>query len=229
MESSASFTKAATRLVIICLFTATCLFASAGTFRWWNAWLYLVAYCTLVTVLVGLLFRKRPDLAEERMTAAAKAKSWDRILVPILAAVLPVLSTVLAGLDRRFGWTHSITTVETLAGFGVMLAATLLTYWAMATNRFFSSHVRIQRDRGHTVVTGGPYAYIRHPGYTGTIIANLAAPIVLGSMVAFWVGVVMAALFTLRTVLEDRTLQAELEGYREYAGRVRYRLVPFVW
>jgi protein-S-isoprenylcysteine O-methyltransferase Ste14 len=101
--------------------------------------------------------------------------------------------------------------------------------WAMRSNPFFSSHVRIQDDRGQVVVSGGPYRYVRHPGYVGAILYNLGAPILLGSLVALWMGVAFLVVFVLRTVLEDAMLQADLEGYRDYASRVRHRLVPLVW
>jgi protein-S-isoprenylcysteine O-methyltransferase Ste14 len=208
--------------------TAVCLFAPAGTLRWWNAWVFLAIGVVLIATLTGVVFRNSPGLVEERMTAGEKAKGWDRVLVPILAALLPIASNLLAGFDKRFGWT-SMPLWPCAIAFAGMLIGIGITYRAMRSNPFFSSHVRIQSDRGHQVVSSGPYGWIRHPGYTGTIIYNLCAPILLGSLAAFWVGVLMAALFVVRTALEDRTLQKELPGYSAYAGRVRYRLVPYVW
>nr|NIN68360.1 isoprenylcysteine carboxylmethyltransferase family protein [Anaerolineae bacterium]NIN98447.1 isoprenylcysteine carboxylmethyltransferase family protein [Anaerolineae bacterium] len=101
--------------------------------------------------------------------------------------------------------------------------------WAIASNAFFSQIVRIQKERGHRVATGGPYRFVRHPGYVGTILVGLAAPIMLGSLWALIPGGAVALLFILRTALEDQTLLGELEGYGTYAGRVRYRLLPGVW
>jgi protein-S-isoprenylcysteine O-methyltransferase Ste14 len=229
MVASVTYRKAVLRVVGFALFTAACLFGSAGTLHWWNGWAFWVSGVAVVATLTGTVFRTSPELVEERMTAAKKAKAWDRVFVPLIAAVLPLLSIILAGLDRRLGWTHSITASASLLALVLALAANALTYWAMAANPFFSSHVRIQSDRGHTVVRHGPYAYVRHPGYTGSILYGLAAPILLGSLVAFWVGVATLILLVVRTSLEDRVLQNELNGYREYAGAVRYRLVPAVW
>jgi protein-S-isoprenylcysteine O-methyltransferase Ste14 len=210
------------------LTTGAILFGTAGTLRWWNGWVMLG--CTaLAGTLVGILSRQSPDLFEERKHAGERAKPWDRAWVSLATAVLPVLGLILAGLDRRFGWTHSVTSWESLFAGVVMVGASALTYWAMRSNRFFSTHVRIQSDRGHTVVTHRPYRVVRHPGYTGAIGYNLAAPILLGSLVAFSIGVAVALLLVLRMSLEDRTLRRELAGYREYASRVRYRLVPRVW
>jgi protein-S-isoprenylcysteine O-methyltransferase Ste14 len=220
--------KAVIRTIITCGVVLGLLFATAGTLQWWNGWLFVLGYSALVASLTGF-FSKSPDLVEERMTAGKKAKTWDRWLFALIAAVLPLLATVLAGLDRRFGWTDVLPVPVVMSAFAVMVASNVLTFWAMRVNAFFSSHVRIQDDRGHTVVSAGPYRFVRHPGYLGAIIYNLAAPIVLCSLPAFCVGIAMLLLFVARTVLEDRALQEGLTGYREYAIKVRFRLVPFVW
>ncbi|MFA5203256.1 MAG: isoprenylcysteine carboxylmethyltransferase family protein [Lentisphaeria bacterium] len=213
----------------ITLFTALCLFGAAGTIRWWNAWVFIAANTVTAAILTNRVFKASPDLVQERATARRQAKAWDKVLVPFVVAVFPLASLILAGLDRRYGWTHAITTAESVTAIGILLAANGLVFWAMKSNRFFSSHVRIQTDRGHTAVDRGPYAWIRHPGYAGMILHGLAAPVLLGSAAALWAGVANAGLLVLRTVLEDRTLLAELPGYREYAERVRHRLVPWVW
>lgn len=217
------------RLVVAVLLAGACLFGGAGTWRWGRGWVFLLAYAALTVILAGTLVRKSPDLIEERMTARTRAKAWDKLLVPVVAVILPFVSLVLAGLDRRLGWTRSITDLASAVALLVMVGATLFTFWAVRSNPFFSSHVRIQTDRGHVVVSDGPYRFVRHPGYAGALVYNLAAPVMLGSLVALWVGVAIVMLLVLRTVLEDRTLQAELPGYPEYVRRVRYRLVPYVW
>jgi protein-S-isoprenylcysteine O-methyltransferase Ste14 len=99
----------------------------------------------------------------------------------------------------------------------------------MATNAFLSTRVRIQEDRGHRVVTTGPYRMVRHPMYAATIIGFAGVSLLLGSWWAFVPGAVCTVLFIIRTALEDRTLQAELPGYKDYAARTRYRLLPGVW
>ena len=114
-----------------------------------------------------------------------------------------------------------------------MLAVAVLGYtlvvWATAANAFFAQTVRIQRERGHAVATGGPYQFMRHPGYAGTILFELAVPVMLGSWWALVPGSLVALLIIIRTALEDRTLQKELDGYQEYAKRVHYRLLPGIW
>lgn len=210
------------------LLTALSLFAPAGTFHWWNAWV-LLFFTAMISVLTGNLFHKLPELLEERMNAADKAKPWDKVIVPLVGLILPLSAIVLAGLDKRLGWTRSITVWESFLAVPVMVGGMLLTFWAMKSNPFFSSYVRIQKNRGHRVASSGPYRLVRHPGYTGIILFNLAVPILLGSWIAFGAGVAVVLLTILRTTLEDLILRKELKGYREYTVKVPYRLFPLVW
>jgi protein-S-isoprenylcysteine O-methyltransferase Ste14 len=207
---------------------ATALFLPAGTLAWLNGWVYLVLGVG-IAVFMAALARSSPGLMEERMSAASKAKTWDRWLVPLIGACLPLTLAIVAGLDRRKGWTTSVTAWESMLALAVMIASTVWTGWAMRANAYFSSHVRVQVDRGHEVVKSGPYAFVRHPGYAGSILFNLAMPILLGSLPALAVAAAFVPVFVLRTYLEDRTLAAELPGYTDYARRIRFRLVPLVW
>ena len=136
---------------------------------------------------------------------------------------------MIAGLDQRFGWTGTIHPVLQAAGFLVMIAATAFANWATRVNRFFSSAVRIQADRGHTVVTTGPYEIIRHPGYAGFMILMIAGSIALGSLWSLVPALVWSVLFIRRAAIEDRMLRSNLDGYEDYARRVRFRLIPRVW
>ena len=147
----------------------------------------------------------------------------------LVAGIGPVATWIVAGLDVRFGWSPQTPWLLSTVGLVVALIGQRLTVVAMRENRFFSAIVRIQRDRGHRVVDSGPYARVRHPGYTGAIIFALALPVMLGTMWAFVPSVITSLLLAVRTALEDGTLQRELEGYREYADRVRFRLVPGIW
>jgi len=134
-----------------------------------------------------------------------------------------------AGLDERFGWSHQITPVIHLIGLTFYGLGQGLFSWAMASNKNFSTAVRIQMDRGHTVATSGPYRYIRHPGYMGYIVSSLGMALALGSLWAIIPAGLIACFLVVRTVLEDRTLQDELPGYKDYAQGVRYRLLPGIW
>lgn len=175
-----------------------------------------------------ILLRFNPALLPERLAPPGQSKAWDR---GILSAVrlLQLVRYILAGLDQRHGWTQGFPLAAQLAGLIICLLGTALFAWAMASNAFFSQVVRIQTERGHTVASGGPYRLIRHPAYLATILFDPALSVLLASGWAILVGGLCSALFILRTALEDRTLQAELPGYREYARQVRYRLLPGIW
>ncbi len=201
------------------------LFVPAGTIDWPVAWALLGIYCGSIVVHTLVI---SPDLFEERIRRHKDVKAWDRSLAVVIS--LAGLSTfVIAGFDHRFGWTGPFPFNIQVAGLAFVILSTTLVIWAARTNKFFSSVIRIQSDRGHFVVSGGPYRYIRHPGYAGWIVYTLSLPFTLGSFPALVPAVVAAGLNILRTSLEDRMLRAELPGYRDYAGKVRYRLVPGVW
>ena len=149
--------------------------------------------------------------------------------MPITALVGPVVSWIIAGLDVRFGWSQDLPNWIQIIALGVIFAGGMLGTWAMIINQFFSSHVRIQTDRGHTVVQKGPYRVVRHPGYAGAVVSWIAAPVFFSS---YWVLVPMVLVLigmVIRTELEDRTLQEELSGYAEYARKVKFRLIPGIW
>jgi protein-S-isoprenylcysteine O-methyltransferase Ste14 len=203
------------------------LFALAGTAAWWNAWAFF-AVLLFAGVLTARAFKQTPGLAAERRTAAAKAALWDRRLVHLLNLALPAM-LLAAALDTRFRALPAVPAWLSAVALVLALPAVWLTYRAMLCNAFFSSHVRIQADRGHTVVSAGPYAVVRHPGYTGSIAFNLLAPIILGSWAACAPALAAAALLVYRTGKEDRILQAELPGYAAYTARVRARLLPSIW
>jgi protein-S-isoprenylcysteine O-methyltransferase Ste14 len=136
---------------------------------------------------------------------------------------------VVAGLDQRYGWTGGLPLAAQIGALALCVLGYAVFVWATASNTFFSQIVRIQSERGHAVVTGGPYRYVRHPAYAGAILYELAVPILLASWWAWIVSGLSAILLILRTALEDRTVQAELTGYADYARQVRYRLLPGIW
>ncbi len=136
----------------------------------------------------------------------------------------------IAGLDRgRFHWSDTVTISLQFVALALFAAGWAVIVWAMHVNRFFSSVARIQHERGHYVVTSGPYRWLRHPGYSGAIVAALTSGVALGSWLSGAVGALGVPLVLWRTVAEDRLLRAELSGYEDYAQRVPYRLVPGLW
>lgn len=224
----AGMLKRGRQLVVQNLIIGAALFLPAGTLRWPNAWLYLAVNVIGIVINVLILLRVNPEVIAERAEVRQETKGWDRVLISLIL-VLSLVMYVVAGLDRRFGWSPAIPLWLWLVGLVVLIMGNALSSWAMISNAFFAGTVSIQQDRGHTTVTGGPYHYVRHPAYSGWILSNLAIPLVLGSQWAFIPAVFVAIGFVIRTALEDRTLQAELDGYQAYAGQVRYRLVPGLW
>jgi protein-S-isoprenylcysteine O-methyltransferase Ste14 len=203
---------------------AVALFAAAGTLSFVSFWIYLAL---MGAVFIASFLWVDPDLARERMRPGGQKPP----LALWLFTIVMIVHWIIAGLDRgRYHWSDSVPVW--LQGFGlVALAASYaLALWAMVVNRFFSSVVRIQSDRGQHVIDTGPYAVIRHPGYLAGIIIIFASGIALGSWLAALMIVVCSLPFLMyRAITEDRVLQAELPGYRDYAARVRWRVLPGIW
>jgi len=203
------------------------LFLSAGRLDWPAAWIFLGFYVLVILTLGVWAMRKNPEVVNER-GKMQNIKSWDKTLMIIYTVMLFVLFAV-AGLDAgRFGWSAMPIALQ-VVGLVALAFAMAVTYWAMATNPFLSTIVRIQDDRGHYVVTSGPYRYVRHPMYAMMFLMWPGIALELGSWWALLPAAVIVIVFVIRTALEDRTLQAELPGYPAYAQRVRYRLVPGIW
>jgi protein-S-isoprenylcysteine O-methyltransferase Ste14 len=223
--------KTFSRFLIVTLLMLSVLFLAAGRLDWWEAWAYIGQALFVLILSRTVMILKNPDTAKERVEAAQKegVKTWDKTLMPLTAVVLPFVSWVVAGLDERFGWSPDLPDVIQVIALAVIFLSSMFGTWAMLANRFFSSHVRIQTERGHNVVDRGPYRIVRHPGYAGLLLSWVAAPVFFSS---YWVAVpavIAIAASAWRTALEDRTLQEELPGYKEYTSRVRYRLVPGIW
>ncbi len=200
------------------------LFVSAGRWDLPMFWAYLGVW--FATFVAGSLVAD-PTLARERMRPGPGGRDYFSIFV-----LMPLWlgRYVLAGLDvGRFHWSDNVPLVVQVIGLVVMAAAMAVEVWAVAVNRFFSSVIRHQTDRGHHVITGGPYRFVRHPGYAAAPYLFVGGGLALGSWLAALVGLFMALLLFRRTALEDRFLRERLEGYAAYAERVRYRVFPGVW
>ncbi len=204
------------------------MFWSAGRIDWWPAWAAIAVWLVWYTAVDTIIIRFNPDLMAERLAPPKEAKVWDRAILSVIR-LTELVRYILAGLDQRYGWTGDFPLAAQIVALTVCVLSTALFVWAMASNAFFSQVVRIQSDRGHAVATGGPYRYVRHPSYVSMILFELAMSTLLASWWAIVAGGLCAILLILRTALEDRTLQAELTGYVDYARRVRYRLLPGVW
>jgi len=218
-------------LILTYLFIPLILLVCGGDFGWWQAWVFSV-----LIFLAGiggrfLAEKRHPGLLAERasMEKAQNAKPWDKVLAPLMAVSFSFPLVVVAGLDHRNGWTPVFsawlnTVGLVLIGIGYAFAA-----WALVENRFFSSTVHIQTDRGHSVCDSGPYRVVRHPGYAGNLVAVAGIIMALSSIWTLIPGVAALVIAVLRTGLEDKTLHEELPGYRDYARRVRYSLFPGIY
>jgi len=219
------------RLILFYLLIPLMLLVCGGDFGWWQAWGY-----SLLIVAAGpggriLAERRHPGLLAERqnMENVQSAKAWDKVLAPLMALSVSFPLVIVAGLDHRFGWSPVFPLWLIVLGFLLISLGYAFATWALIENRFFSSVVRIQVDRGHVVCDSGPYRIVRHPGYAGNILALLGIVLALSSMWTLIPATVALIITVIRTVLEDRTLQEELPGYQDYTQRVRYRLIPWVY
>ena len=222
--------KTTVKIGITIIFFIALVFVPAGTFKWPEAWIFLLLYFSSVTALVIWLKKNDPELLKERRTARKKknVKGWDRAITR--AYILLILAlVVLTGLDAvRFHWSQVPVVVKVIGFLGFLPSAGMV-FWTMKENKYLSAMVRIQEERGHRVCTTGPYRYIRHPMYVGVITFSICFPLALGSLYALIPAFIIASLFIFRTALEDKTLHRNLPGYKAYGEKVRYRLIPGVW
>jgi protein-S-isoprenylcysteine O-methyltransferase Ste14 len=216
-------------VAIFLVVNAVLLFVAAGQLNWTWAWSYL-GICVLSMAINGaFLLRTSPETIAERGHGVSRIRGWDRVVSGLWALALYLALPLVAGLDMRFGWSGGLGTATHVAGAMVLAMGLGLAGWAMIANAYFSTAVRIQSDRGHTVCRTGPYRFVRHPGYVGSILQSVGTPMLLGSLWALVPGIVVMLLAILRTSYEDRMLQAELPGYLDFVQEVRYRLVPGIW
>jgi protein-S-isoprenylcysteine O-methyltransferase Ste14 len=204
------------------------LFLCAGRLDWMRGWICIALYLAALAGTATAALRLNPAIIAARGRWHRDTKRFDKVYVA-LSAPLAFLLPAVAGLDAgRFGRT-SLPQWTLYGGALLFLFGGVIVGWTMAVNPYLETTVRIQSDRGHKVITSGPYRFVRHPMYAGGLLQLAAVPLVLGSAWAFAVAGASAALLLWRTLLEDRTLVRELPGYREYASGTRYRLLPRIW
>lgn len=215
-------------LLAVPLVLALILFLPAGHLSWARGWLFLVIFSFATATVAAALWQINPEIFAARRRIQPGTKSWDRVLLALLApAGLAIF--VVAGLDDgRFHWS-AMTTPVVAFGYFLWLLGFAGTAWAQAVNRHFEPGVRIQTDRDHHVIDSGPYALVRHPGYSAACLLFVGIALSLGSWWAVLPALLSSLLLVIRTRWEDETLQAELPGYRDYAQRVRTRLLPGIW
>lgn len=207
---------------------AAVLILASGKWDWFWGWVYMILLTAAMAAHVIILVPFNPALLADRAGGIRQpgTKRWD-VRLTMIAGLAFTSIMVVAGLDERWGWTGTIPPGIHIAGAILFITGWVFFLWSMASNPFFSEGVRIQEN--HQVAKRGPYRLVRHPGYMGNLIGCIGQPMLFGS---WWV-VIPAALtiiaFVIRTALEDKTLQDELDGYVDYAKQVRYRLIPGIW
>lgn len=209
---------------------ALLLFLPAGTWHWWPGWAFLGIYFVGGTIMTLWLAKANPGLLQERMTGLGSAdiRPWDKRLMAVLI-LLYIAWLVVMPLDAvRFQWSHIPVWAQTVGG-ALLCVSLYLLFLTYRANSFLSPAVRIQRERGQTVITTGPYRYVRHPMYASFLVQLIGVSLLLGSWVGLLVGLLFTVVASRRAVLEERMLREELPGYAEYLARVKYRLIPFLW
>lgn len=228
-------------LIITYLSIAFALLICGGDLGWWQGW--IVSVLIVATGMGSRIWaeKRHPGLVKERVTSemalvdesaathSPDVKPWDKVLAPLMGLSISYPVVIVAGLDHRFGWTPAFSIWLNILGLVPITMGYAFASWALIENRNFSSMVRIQVDRGHEVCESGPYRFVRHPGYAGNILALAGIVLALNSMWTLLPAGIALIIAIIRTGLEDRTLQAELPGYQDYARRVRYRLLPGIY
>lgn len=209
---------------------ALLLFGTGGTARWAGGWLFLAELGGIGLALGLWLARYDPGLLAERMAMGMQPaqKTWDKVFMATVF-VLWFGWLVLMALDAaRFHWSQVPPWAQALGAILIALCM-YLAYLTFRENSFAAPVVKIQSERGHRVVSSGPYAYVRHPMYSGAVLFFIGTPLLLGSWYGLAAAPLLIAVLAVRAVMEERTLCDELPGYRDYAARVRYRLAPWIW
>ena len=202
----------------------------SGRWDWWEAWIFAAISIAGFAVSRFIAGKHNPGLLSERsrFLQHEDAASWDKVLSPLVGlggGVIPLI----AGLDELFNWSPAFNTSVIITALICILIGYVWGSYALIANRYFSGMVRLQSERGHTVISSGPYRWMRHPGYAGSILTYLAIPPFLDSSWAFIPAGLLVIVLIIRTYLEDKFLQEQLTGYQQYAQQVRYRLIPGIW
>ena len=213
---------------VFVFFFAASLFFSAGHTDWTMGWVFIAIVAASQISIAIILMMRNPELMIERDIRKGK-RDLDRILTGVMTLFGPISICIVAGLNNRYGWLPQISFTYQIIGVALAILGSILPAWAMASNKFFYGVLRIEQEKNHSVCSSGAYQYVRHPGYLGAIIFDLATPLILNSVWAFIPAILTICAIVIRTSLEDKALQNGLDGYKNYAQQVRYRLFPAVW
>ena len=211
--------------IIMLSISPLCYLLSARSFDVLSVNIYFLVYILFTVFSTIFLWKKAPDLVEARMQRRRDVESWDKLLVVILLLLLSCVIPFVAGFDAG----NYDFLIPILIGYFMFFLGSSLQVWAMITNRHFEGLVRIQHDRDHKVITDGPYKIVRHPGYLGISITAISIPLMMGSLYALIPSFLVVLDLFIRAVKEENFLAENLEGYKEFKEKVKYRVIPFVW
>jgi protein-S-isoprenylcysteine O-methyltransferase Ste14 len=212
------------RFVAIAVLLAVFLFLPAGTFYFWQAWVFLVVVFIPMLFVSFYFLKHDPQLVESRMRS--KEKIEEQRLIMKLAAIVSMAAFLLPGFDHRFVWSHVPVWLAILSQAGV-LAGYLFTFWVMKVNSFASRIIEVQS--GQKVISTGPYRLVRHPMYLGAIVIFLFMPLALGSYWALLPATLLIPVIVFRLLNEEKVLRKDLPGYSDYCMHTRFHLIPYVW
>ena len=220
------------RFIVRMSLFALALLWPAGTWNWWEAWVMVGLWLVFGLTIQHYLIHDDPALLSERLKLVPihkDQKTWDKVLMAIFF-IAGIALYIVPGFDVvRYGWSEPLPLWMKAIAFVIHLPCFYLLVWIMRENTYLAQVVKIDDERGHQVITTGPYAYVRHPMYTTAIILFFAFPVALGSRYALLLAAFLTLILLVRTYLEDRTLHEELDGYAEYAKQTPYRLIPNIW
>jgi protein-S-isoprenylcysteine O-methyltransferase Ste14 len=221
--------RAILSLAVFLVLLGVVMFLPAGDIRWAEGWLFLLVFLVLTVPSIVYLWRANPAIfvARSKMVRAG-TKRWDKVLIALLMLSFIAIFSIAAFDSGRFHWS-SVPPWLIALGYVLLFVGFFISIWAQSVNKFAEPSVRIQTDRGHKVIDTGPYAIVRHPLYLGALFFLAGIPLTLGSFWAFIPAAGAMVVLVVRTVLEDKTLHKELAGYKDYAARVRHRLIPGIW
>lgn len=206
----------------------TLFFIAAGTWNIIRGWIYFTIAAIVIIISNFIVAINNPGLLDQRSKIRKGTKGWDKLWLFTFMILFIYGMPSIAGYDiGRLG--NQIGGISLYIGLFLYLVSASLATWSMSVNKFFETSVRIQKDRGHYVISDGPYRFVRHPGYAAMIFWAAGFPLAVGSKLALYVGLGLLFALAIRTFYEDRTLHQELEGYADYAQKVKYKLIPFIW
>lgn len=200
------------------------IFLPAGTFQYFNGWLFMVILFIPMFLAGLVMMAKSPKLLESRLDA--KEKETEQSLVVKLSGLMFLAGFIVAGLGVRFGW-YTLPKPVVIASAIIFLIAYILYAEVLRENTYLSRTIEVQE--GQTVIDTGLYGIVRHPMYSVTLLLFLSIPLVLGSIYSFFIFLVYPFIIAKRIKHEEEFLEKELNGYREYKQKVKYRLIPFIW